>query len=65
MNGPCCPVSELTALNSILKDNAPYLLSFAGKEYHSTRVRNLTSSSRAAHGETPCTFTGPPESPDT
>ena len=41
MNGPCCPVSELTALNSILKDNAPYLLSFAGKEYHSTRVRNL------------------------
>jgi hypothetical protein len=41
MNGPCCPVSELTALSSILKDNAPYLLSFAGKEYHSTRVRNL------------------------
>ena len=32
MNGPCCPVSELTALSSILKDNAPYLLSFAGKE---------------------------------
>lgn len=41
MNGPCCPVSELTALSSILKGSAPYLLSFAKKEYGSTRTRNL------------------------
>ena len=41
MNGPCCPVSELTALSSILKGSAPYLLSFAKKEYGSTRIRNL------------------------
>lgn len=41
MNGPCCPISELTALSSILKGSAPYLLSFAKKEYGSTRTRNL------------------------
>ena len=41
LNGPCCPLSELTTLNTVLNDNAHYLLSMAEKEFGATRVRNL------------------------
>lgn len=41
MNGPCCPVSELTTLHTVLGGNAPWLLALAEEEYGSTRIRNL------------------------
>lgn len=65
MNGPCCPVSELTALSSILKGSAPYLLSFAKRSTAPRALAIWMSSKKAAHGKMPCTFTGPPERPNT